>query len=119
MQEVTVDVDGLREIVQENREQHKEIYEEAVENFPQHVANELREKMEEAQEAEDVDDVPTRITFDRPEEHLDDYDRVLRMLDMTVHDEITLTQQEFTQFVLDDWGWKKSFTQNTIGYTSG
>jgi hypothetical protein len=38
-----------------------------------------------------------------------DYNRVLAMLEMTPTDSVSLTEQDFARFVLDDWEWKKDF----------
>lgn len=119
MQEVTIAVDELREIVQENREEHIQTFEEAKENFRDHVVDELHDKINRAQNAEEIDDIPSYISFDQPEEHTEDYDRVLRMLELTTEDEVTLTRKEFTRYVLDDWGWKDKWESNTVSYTEG
>jgi hypothetical protein len=43
------------------------------------------------------------------ESYLDEYDRTIQMLLMSVDERITLEAHEFTQLVLDKWGWKAQF----------
>lgn len=45
-----------------------------------------------------------------PEDHTKDYDRVLAMLSMSVDDTVELSADSFSQYVLDDWDWKDSWT---------
>jgi hypothetical protein len=45
-----------------------------------------------------------------------DYDRVIRMLEMTVDEIITIGAVEFQQYVMDDWTWKEQFTASNSAY---
>jgi hypothetical protein len=46
--------------------------------------------------------------------HRDEFEKGLDlyMLEMSVESEIELTAQEFAQYVRDDWGWKRQFTDS-------
>jgi hypothetical protein len=40
------------------------------------------------------------------------------MLEMSKEDTIELTQQEFSQYVQDDWHWKDQFLFSNMNYSS-
>lgn len=42
---------------------------------------------------------------------------MIKMLEMCVADEVTVTEQQFSQYVLDDWGWKKQFITTNARYS--
>jgi hypothetical protein len=53
-----------------------------------------------------------------PEDHTEDYDNAIAMLEMSTEQEIELTQRNFQEFVLDKWGWKQLHTSNVGIYTN-
>ena len=56
------------------------------------------------------------FSYPEPQDHTKDYDRVIRMVEMEVHEEITVQEYDFAQFVMDDWDWKAQWTTSTSGY---
>ena len=53
-----------------------------------------------------------------PTSQEDSYNTAIAMLNMSVEDEISLTLQEFKQYVMDEWNWSQSFKSITSNYTS-
>ena len=51
-----------------------------------------------------------------PENHEDDFTRAIQMLEWEVGDEVMLAEDEFAQFVQDDWGWKQQFRTTGMAY---
>ncbi len=39
------------------------------------------------------------------------------MAEMSIDDTITLSEDEFAMYVMDQWRWKQSFTESTLVYT--
>ena len=56
------------------------------------------------------------IGLPEPEDHTDDYDRVIMMAHMSVDDTITLSEDEFAMYVMDQWRWKQDFAETTLRY---
>jgi hypothetical protein len=56
------------------------------------------------------------IGLPEPEDHTDDYDRVLTMIEMSINDTVELSENEFAMYVMDQWDWKQSFTESTYRY---
>jgi len=64
-----------------------------------------------------VDDKVSNFNLTAPENHIEDYIRVLRMLNMSVEDKITLSEVQFNQYVMDNWHWTRSFKTMSATYS--
>jgi hypothetical protein len=53
-----------------------------------------------------------------PVDQTREYNKVIRMLEMSTEDVIELQEHEFSQYVLDDWGWKGQFLASNSAYSS-
>lgn len=115
MREVTVAKDELREAVQANRDEHRKIFEEAVEGYKTRAVTLLEEHIERIKKGK-LERV--QVVLPVPVDHTSDYDRVLRMIDMSVEDEIALDESAFTQYVMDDWSWQHEFLTTSSGYSA-
>ena len=113
MREVKIDKGKLQFRVQENRDKHREVYERAMEGYRQEVLKWFGIQMENAMADAGFE---TAFYMPRPEDHTEDYDRVLDMLTMSEDTVITLTSSEFAQYVRDDWGWKRDFMATSSNY---
>ena len=111
----TVNRLDLLQKLKDNRDQHEETYNLAVQGYMEAVTQELKDKLESLEEG---DDIGRYIQNVKPEEHLDDYDEVIGMMEMNIDSEITLDQALFRQYVMDQWQWKQQFTMSTSAYTS-
>lgn len=114
MSVVTVKKDELLETVRANRANHRKIFLEAVDGFRAKAIELLNERLKEAVAGRRVD---VSIRLPRPVDQTRDYDKIIKMLEMSVDDEIELTQQEFAQYAMDDWSWKKQFSHINKAYT--
>jgi hypothetical protein len=113
MKEVKVRKDELRTIVQVNRDSHRTVFEKALEVYRSRMIDYLEHMMDDIKHGRKVEHF---IRMPEPEDHTDDYDRVLKMIDMSVDDEMVIGSSEFAQYVMDDWKWKESFANNTGSY---
>lgn len=113
---VTVKKEELLGAIRKNRETHHAFFLEAQKGYRETVIKALDQTLAEAREGQRF--VLERITaLVLPQEHTVDYDRVIKMLEMCVADEVTVTEQQFSQYVLDDWGWKKQFVTTNARYS--
>lgn len=113
MKEVKVRKSELREIVQVNRDGHRTIFEKALEVYKERMVEHLEKMIDDVHKGRKIEHF---IRMPEPEDHTDDYDRVLKMIDMSVDDEMVIGSSEFAQYVMDDWNWKESFANNTGSY---
>src|SRR6185295_867061 len=51
-----------------------------------------------------------------PQSHEKAYDQIIRMMEMSVDEEITLTCSQFACFVMDDWDWKEQWSASNATY---
>lgn len=112
MREVTVKRDELLQKLHKNKEGHRTLFEEAQRGFRERVVQELDRRMEDARRGRKVD---LYINLPEPEDHTKDYDRVISMVEMSVSDEVELTANDFSRYVMDDWEWKeRAMTTNSM-----
>lgn len=98
-----------------NRDEHRKIYEEAMSGWKRSVIDALDAAYKDALEGKAF-----RVWFEltRPEDHSDEYDTVIQLLDASLDEEFELTNQEFRNFVLDKWGWQHAFLATAQSYGS-
>jgi len=107
MKDVTVKKDQLLEKLKANKAEHRKIFEEALEGYRKRVINLLTTHLEAAKAGKKVN----LHDFDlyQPQDQTKDYDRAITMIEMSVDDNITLTENDFRAFVMDDWNWQHNF----------
>lgn len=115
MNGVTVRKDELVSALEENRKNHRAIFEEAVEGYRKKAIEMLEHHIEEIKEGRVV---RVAVHLPQPEDHTDDYDRVLRMLEMSIDDEIEVMEHDFACYVMDNWDWKRQFLTTNSAYSA-
>jgi len=114
MSVVTVKRDELLETVRKNRDTHRKIFLEAVEGFRAKAIELLEARLADARAGRRIS---VRFNLPTPVDQTREYDRVIRMLEMSVDIHVALTQSEFAQYVMDEWGWKHQFSSVNSAYT--
>lgn len=110
---VTIKKTELLDAIKTNREQHKKDFEETWAGFKVEVENQMVKHLELLRsEGKPMLNIPLIV----PQEHTKEYDRVIRMLEMSTADEITVSETQFTQYVMDEWQWKAGFTVSSAMY---
>lgn len=115
MRQVTVKKADLVKVVSDNRAEHRQIFEEAVEGYKKRAIELLEGHIERIREGK-IERVAVSLPV--PEDHTADYDRVLKMLDMSVDDDVTLDETAFAEYVMDDWGWQRQFLTSSSAYSA-
>lgn len=131
---VKVNRQKILDIIRENRSNHEKEYRKACEVYWDDTRNDItsiQKKINEllAQKATTISDLVSLnskvysiskeiMNIRIPEQHLDDYDRVIRMLELSVDEDISLNENQFENYVQDKWDWSHSFLSNTLSYSS-
>lgn len=68
-------------------------------------------------EAKSNGKVKNTTDLESPRSHTKDYDLVIKMLELSTKDEITISGNQFNQYVEDEWAWKNSFVSNASIYS--
>lgn len=114
MEEIVVDKAELLKVLRENRDKHHAIFVEALDGYRKRVVEELEARLTAAKSGRKFDAV---IALAQPEDHTDDYDTVIGMLEMDKSDEVELDQQQYKQYVRDQWGWQGRFLGTNAAYS--
>jgi hypothetical protein len=110
---VTVKKDELLTAIRKNREEHRGMFLEAQKGYRESVIEELDKMLADARTGKDY---RVFVGLTAPSDHTKDYDRVIHMLEMSTADEVSVTERQFSQFVLDEWGWKGDFVATSANY---
>lgn len=113
MNKITVNKSELLDALRQNRKEHRATFERALEGYRKEVIRLLENAIEDAKAGRRVQ---RHINIVEPIDQTSDYDRVIRMLQMSVDEKVELTEQQFAQYVMDDWSWKQQFTASTSQY---
>jgi hypothetical protein len=131
--EFPYDRQKLLDRIKENRDKHVAAYEEAWKGYLIEVAEQLEQCAKDARanlkklngkEWEVGDDLHREVVThfgvnaQAPQTHADEYDRVIDQLAFTSVDEVVLTQQEFNQYVRDEWQWSRMFNETAGTYSA-
>lgn len=113
MRTVTVNRDDFITRVQVNRDNHRTVFEKALEGYQSRLVAELNRRLRDLKRGRHIDQY---IGLPEPEDHTDDYNRILTMAEMSIDETFHLTEEEFAMYVMDQWRWKQSFTESTHRY---
>lgn len=113
LQTVRVKTTDLLAVMKTNREAHRGMFLKALDGYKEEVLKVLEERLADARKGKRVHQW---LGLEEPADHTKDYDRVIRMLEMSVDTEVELTQAEFAQYVMDAWTWKDQFTETSNKY---
>lgn len=99
--------------ITKNRDRHRDIFERAMTIYRQKAI----ERLEDVITALQNGDTPSLIVhLPVPEDHTKDYNAVLDMLDLSVDDEVEISQRDFRCYVRDEWDWKQKFLGTVNSY---
>lgn len=116
MQKVRIAKAQLVELIKKNRDEHREVFLKAQEGYREKAIAVLDEQLARARKAQGID-MAVIVGIVQPQDHTEDYDRVLEMLSLSVDDTIELTSEEFQNFVQDNWHWSRSWALSNSTYT--
>jgi len=107
---VTVETTELLERLKTNRKAHAETYADAIKlwrNDLSHTCQKL--------DVSGADSFPKklkRLEGSCPTSHVEEYDRVIDMFEMSVSETVKLDMHNFNRYCRDEWGWKAGAMSN-------
>lgn len=110
---VTVNKEVLLEHIRTNRNGHRDMFLKAIEGYRAAVIKELEMSLALAKEGKSFRRV---IELEEPRDHTKDYDRIIKMLELSLSKEIEITEDQFQMYVMDEWGWKDQFISTASSY---
>jgi hypothetical protein len=113
--ELEFKVHELLVALKENRDEHEKIFNEAVEGFHKEYKEKLVQLVADAEEGKFYKRPQMNLTA--PVNHLAEYNTAIRMLEMTTAQTITLTQEQFNCYVMDQWFFQHEFLLSNSLYS--
>lgn len=118
MNEIKMDRKELLKIVKENLKKHLVDYAESVEDYKAGALKVAAANLKIAKTGEIDKFNQIKSLPQRPFSYEKEYNRAIRMLELSVDSEIMVEQDVFNQLVLDEWHWKTQFVNAAMTYKS-
>jgi coenzyme F420-reducing hydrogenase alpha subunit len=101
-----------------NRDKHQKDHEKALKNFFKQAQEALKEQLELAKKSDKKLNLALNYKYELhlPDSHVDDYDRVIKMIGSSSSETVLLNEQDYTKYIEDDWDWKKTWTAKNSKY---
>ena len=115
MDSIKVKKEELLAKLKENKDTHRKIFLEAQEGYRTLVIEQLETMLSDARGGKKIN---RHLSLSEPTDQTRDYDRVIRMLEMSQDDVVELSEHDFAQYVLDDWSWKRNFLVSNSVYSA-
>jgi hypothetical protein len=109
-----VERNELLAVLHTNREKHRAIFEEAVEGYRKQTTEQLERCIARIKKGR-LERV--QINMPVPADQTREYERAIRMVEMTSESEIELSESDFASYVMDDWDWKRQFLSTNASYS--
>lgn len=113
METVKIKKSELLEVLRKNRNVHRAIFEEAQKGYRKEAIRLLDVALKDAREGRKIN---TYIKLNTPINQTADYDRAIKMIEMSVDDVVGIDETDFACYVLDDWNWKNQFLTTNSAY---
>lgn len=114
MKQVKVNVDTLLTKMRDNLAQHKNDVEELLKERRAQIEDYYGDVL--SKMGRDETFQPSGRDFPMPEDNSASYERAIEMANMSVEKEITLSESEFDQLVMDNWHWKHELIRTSAFY---
>ncbi len=114
MDAVNIKRTELLATLKKNRASHRKIFLEAQDGYRKLAIAELDEYLREAKAGKRI---RRGLTLVEPVDQTKEYDRAIRMLEMSVDKVVSLSDTDFQCYVMDEWRWKGQFEASNIGYS--
>jgi len=101
-----MDRSKLLEIVRENEKQHEAMVADARKGYCEQAMEACAGFLKELESGKTI---RVYLSLRAPEDHTRDYQRAIKMLELTEQSQIELTERDFAQLVDDDWEWTESW----------
>lgn len=113
MEIIKVKKSELLDVLRANRTRHRSVVEAAMKTYRAEAIKQLDHMLADAKQGKRI---RRTVTLIEPMDQTKDYDRVIRMIEMSVEEEIALSEKDFRMYVMDDWSWKAQFASSARGY---
>jgi hypothetical protein len=116
---------GYWDLATEKLQKKKKEFEAALKDVQDdfnHLISKVENRINEKEKFDDLMVVGLYFKYNKdlelkyPEDHSRDYDKAIRLVEMSAYDKISLNEDEFNRYVMNDWEWKSSFLVSNSAY---
>ena len=118
MHSVNINIEELLGIVQENKQKHIDAFKESVADYKKATLQIAKDNLALVKTGKLEEIARVKAMPPKPSSYENEYNRAIRMLELSVDEVIELQQDVFNQLVLDEWQWKHTFVSNSTIYKS-
>ena len=111
-----VTVASILEALQKNRKRHIKNFKLAVEVYKREAEKLLNKMLRSIQGGKRISHT---ISLLAPVNYASEYDRMIRMFEITLDKKVVLTETQYNMIFGDLWHWQATFYSNTMRYLSG
>lgn len=97
-----------------NQKKHARIYASALVGYRQKLIHKCRQNLARALKKQPVN---AAIGLVEPVQNLDEYAKVLAMLNLSVEENVLLDETDIDRYVMDNWDWKERFMTSNSFYS--
>jgi hypothetical protein len=115
MEVVKIKKSVLLNALKKNRQAHRAIFEEAQEGYRAEAIKLLDKALQDAKYGRKI---TTFVKLNAPIDQTKDYDRAIKMIEMSVDENIEISEFDFACYILDDWSWKQNVMTTNAFYLS-
>lgn len=112
---VTVNKFELLNALNDNLAKHEAELSEAKADFQVALKKRLASMLKDVKAGKEIN---LNVGISPPPDNRKSYQRVIHMLGMSVAEQIQITEQQYANYVLDEWNWKGQFHAVTSAYKS-
>lgn len=112
--EITVSKANLISKIKEHKENHQSEYVKAVEAY----RNEAKKQLDNQLKALKNGSLAIRVNLVAPSNKSDEYDKIISMFEWEENDSVTLSQNEFNEYVLDETSFAREAKMMNSSYLS-
>jgi len=113
---VRIEKSTLIELLQKNKDSHVGTFNESTEEYIKRVQEWHDKQYKRGLNGKEME---VNFSITKPFSHIEDYDKVLTMLRLSVDTVFALSEREFENYVMDKWSWSNGFTTACSGVYLG
>ena len=115
MEKIMVSKKQLLKTLKNNRTNHKRIFEDAMIGFRKAVVKELTTALKQAKNGGKL---ILKVNLIHPISFEEDYNKAIGLLELCVSETVDIDEIDYRNYILDDWGWKSTFSSASSSYSS-
>lgn len=116
LDKVRVNKTVLIDRLHQNLESHQKEYTDAHAQWKKACIAKMEENLTEAKETGELN---LYVSLSEPENHSEDYRRIISLLSASIDETLVISAREFRQYHDDEWGWTEQHKMSLDTYSTG